>query len=220
MRLLSRRYCVCASAAVAICCLAGELSGQGRLDVAAGAVGVVTRVTPEDPQVRGQLTGVLLGGEGRVEIGRFSANVRYMEGSVKSTRLDVSQDLVEGEFLIGVSPIDWLTLKLGPHVRSFTFADGTRRRWFYWEGRVRGTARLFDQQLRSYVEVWKALSADVSGADPFDYGQGAEGGLELRLATSPLWARLGYRVQRSRLQNVRRPQTIEQILLGFGVTRN
>ncbi len=179
----------------------------------------MARVFPEEPSVTDRLSGLLIGVEVGAAVGRFSMSARYSEGTVKSTRLDVSQDVVDGEFLLGLSLVEWLTVKFGPHVRSFTFSDGARRRWLFWEGRVRAEARLFDRWLRSYAEGWRAFGADVSGPDPFKFGQGAEAGLEGRLATSPFWARIGYRIERSALTGVTASQIVEQILIGVGVSR-
>jgi hypothetical protein len=198
---------------------AGALLAQNPLRASFGGFGAATRVETEEPAVTQLLTGFLLGGVASAALGRFSIDGRYAEGSVESSNGSFAQDVVEAEVLIGAAPLPWLLVKAGPHVRSFTFADGTRRRWVFWEARLRAQARMLDRVLLGYLEGWKVVGGSVSGSDPFDAAQGAEGGLEFRFESLPVWTRIGYRVDRSRLQGIADPQTVEQIIFAVGVRK-
>src|SRR2546429_2981928 len=73
----------------------------------------------------------------------------------------VPRDLVEARLLLGVQPVPWLTLGVGPHVRAFVF-DTTTVRWVMWQARARVQGALPSPRLETDVELWYALSAKVN----------------------------------------------------------
>ena len=123
-----------------------------------------------------RLAGLSAGGGASLAYGRLGLGIQYMEGSLSPSGDGAGRDLVEGEAMLSLRTLSWLSLKLGPHIRSFIVDDGTER-WLFWEGRIRTEARLGTERLTSSLEIWQVLSADVNTVEPFDKGQGIEGNL-------------------------------------------
>jgi hypothetical protein len=64
--------------------------------------------------------------------------------------------------------------------------------------------------MQTYVELWGALSGSVGDPSAKAGGRGADAGLELRLSSqTPLWGRLGYRIESSHADALR--ETVESI---------
>ena len=89
-----------------------------------------------------RFSGLVLGAEGGLVSDRFAVRLRYAEGRVnpKSGSTAEARDVVEGEALVGVRAMPWLTLWVGPSARAYTTADGDQR-WLTWSGRVTSTSR-------------------------------------------------------------------------------
>ena len=100
-------------------------------------------------------------------------------------------------------------------------SDVGTQRWFFWEVRLRGEATLGIPVLKGYLEGWNVISNNLDVPEPWDRGQGIEGGLRLQSAGRPLWARLGYRMDHSRLGSGARTETMEQLVatVGFSLGR-
>jgi len=204
--------------AVTVLIVAGvhDLDAQNRLggEVALGPVS--TQVSSQDPEFSGQLSGVTLSGRVGLTYWKLLLDARYLEGTVKSGDNEREEDVVEGELMVGMVPLSWLAVKIGPHVRSLVTAQGTQR-WWFWEGRVRAQANLGTPLLRSYLEAWHVFSANVDLAEGYDSGNGIEGGLRASLSQLPFWAELAYRIDNSRLGGGETTQTVEELILAIGV---
>lgn len=168
-----------------------------------------------------RLTGVTRGFEGRAMLGRFLVHVRYLEGNLSTSGGSTDRDLVEGEAFLGVRPISWVTLKAGPHVRSYLTGDVVER-WVFWEGRLRAELELFlpatrSFALHSYLEGWRVLSADVNIPESVDDANGVETGMMIRLTQLPIWARIAYRVDRANLSKGARRETVQELIFALGL---
>jgi hypothetical protein len=144
----------------------------------------------------------------------------YAQGKVDSVGVSgPGHDLVEGSALLGVRTLPWLTIAVGPHARSYTLTSGTQR-WVFWEFRARAAGAFIGSAARGYVELWRALSADVNVPEAFDHAQGGEAGMVIRFARAPLQARVAYRMDHAVLRSVRggeRLETVDGLMVGFGL---
>jgi len=193
------------------------LRAQTRLSLVGGlgpaAVHVHSRTETGDEA----LSGTVGGGDGMARLGRLELDISYLEGRLQPDTIGpAARDYVEGRALLGVHALSWLALKIGPHARSYVTGAGTQR-WVFWEAHVRADGSLAGSQLRSYVELWRVLSASVNVIEPYDYGQGGEAGLLLRLPRAPVWAGLAYGLDHSKLGGGLRLETHEAVRLTIGI---
>lgn len=162
-----------------------------------------------------QSSGLTIGGAAEVSLGWLRLDLRYLEGGLGSEDDIADQDIVEGELLLGLAPLSWLKLKLGPHIRSYVTPQGTQR-WVFWEGRVATSMPLGSPNLMAHLELWHVLSASVDAVEPFDSGNGLEGGIRLCLSRLPFSFRLAYRIDHSSLGSGVKTDTVEQLVFGLG----
>lgn len=161
------------------------------------------------------LSGTVMGIEGRVELWVVGIDVAYAQGKVDpDSGTPAARDVVEGRVLIGNRPWNGLSLKAGPHIRSYVTASGTQR-WLFWEARLRAEGTIVGT-MHVYAEVWRMLSGDVNVLEAFDGGQGGEAGLVVALPRSPFWGRLAYGIERSKLGGGARLETVEGLSLALG----
>ena len=197
----------------------GAVRAQDRSKfVVAGVLGFssVTQKTALDTT---KSSGTLFGLEAGFRYWRAELRGRYSQGGLEPTGGGQSTDLVEGELMLGVWPVDMLELRFGPRARSYVTNAGTVR-WVFWEVRARFEANLSrGSSLWSYFEAWYALTGSVNAAESFGNGRGLEGGLGLLIPSTPVRLRLGYRIDQGRLQEDSRTEAIEELILAVGVGR-
>jgi hypothetical protein len=184
----------------------------------AGADGSVSRVRFHSA-VRGggeARSGFAVGGRARIVLGHVSLEASYAQGRLTAdTGAAAPQNLVDGSLALVVRPTHWLALLAGPHLRGYVAPGGTER-WVFWEARARGESAIIPGVLQAHIEGWIAVASSVN-VDPGAAGaHGGEAGLTLRLAQSPFWARLAYAVDRARMTNDVRTETVETVFLGIG----
>ncbi|HEV2752092.1 MAG TPA: hypothetical protein VGV12_16335 [Gemmatimonadales bacterium] len=198
---------------------AGTLGAQTLAPTGLFSVGS-TRVRSQVAGVTTQLSGAMVGGDGTLSFGRLQLALNYAQGKVDSVGVSSpGHDLVEGSALLGVRTLPWLTIAVGPHARSYTLTSGTQR-WVFWEFRARAAGAFIGSAARGYVELWRALSADVNVPEAFDHAQGGEAGMIVRFARAPLQARVAYRVDHAVLRSARggeRLETVDGLMVGFGL---
>jgi hypothetical protein len=132
--------------------------------------------------------------EARAAWGRVIVGVDYLGGRVSPvTTGPAARDLVEGRAFVGVTPWPWLALSVGPQARAYV-TDSATVRWVFWQARARVQSPLAGSQLTTYVELWRALSSEVTPATPLGRAQGGEAGLVVHPPRGPLWLRLSYRL--------------------------
>lgn len=199
---------------------AGTLTAQTLAPTGIFTVGS-TRIRSQS----GQFSGAVVGGDGTLSFGRLELAVSYVQGKVDSVGTSGAagagggHDLVEGSVLLGARPLSWLTIATGPHARSYTLTSGTQR-WVFWELRARAAAAFIGSAARGYVELWRALSADVNVPESFDHAQGGEAGMIIRFARAPLQARVAYRMDHTVLKSAlggTRLETVDGLVVGIGL---
>jgi hypothetical protein len=207
------------SALVISILIASTASAQLPLNLTLSGAGFSTNLNTEESSGEAQrLSGFSAGGAAAVAYGRIGFGIRYLEGSLSPSGGGTSRAIVEGEAMLSVRALSWLSFKLGPHIRSFIQNNATER-WLFWEGRVRTETRLGTRRVTSSLEFWQVLSGDVNTTEPFDGGQGLEGSLRWDISSLPVWLNLGYRIDRSHLGGGSRTEVLEHVFLGVGIGR-
>jgi hypothetical protein len=169
--------------------------------------------------VSSALSGTLFGGEGQVGLGPVALDLGYWQGSLTAqSGPAANEDMVEGQALLGVSPVAWFTVSAGPVARAYTTAAGTER-WLSW--RVQGHVQdeLVPQAVRGYAELWFIASSAVNVVQPFTSGRGGRVGLRLEPASWPVWFTLGYGIEQIRLGSGSRIDTVDRVTFGLGYGR-
>ncbi len=198
---------------------ARALAGQTLVQPALGIAGQFVRLRTELPGETDLWSGMTAGVQGSLTIGRLvQFDLGYLQGTLHSRSGSTgSRDFIEGRAGLGLAPLRWLALSLGPHVRSYVAPDGTER-WVRWEARARARGPIALPGLTGDVEAWRVLSATIDLPGPFDRGQGGAAGLTARLPHAPgWWARLAYGIDRIAITG--RQETVETVLLVVGVGR-
>lgn len=187
----------------------GKLSASAALELSAASARSRLHDTSE------AFGGVLFGGEASLTLGKLSLEVLYLEGGASSDRNEADRDVVEGEAMLGFRALRWLSLKIGPHARSFVTAQGTQR-WMFWELRLGADAALGTPVLKGYFEGWTSLATNLDVAESLDRARGLQGGIRLEPQRSPVSFRIGYRMDHSRLADGLRLETMEHLMLAVG----
>ncbi len=201
--------------AAALSALSPQLAAQARWEISLGATGGRETVRSRTDSLRERLGGAVFTGEAMVTRDRLALRLRYGQGHVTAdTGTLMARDVAEGEALLGYTARPWLTLWLGPHARAYDTALGDQR-WLFWSARVSARGNVFPGRVESFVELWQAFAGRVSRPASSAGGRGAEAGLQLRLASRPLWGRLAYRVEQGRVGAGRR-ETVEVVTLTVG----
>src|SRR5256886_13553110 len=163
--------------------LASGLPAQQRPRGTAFADGAIVRYgTKLGGADAGSFGGPTFGLQAGVSLAKFTLSAQYLEGrlSARPGSTDtLARDLVEARLLLGVRPVPWLSLGLGPHIRAFVF-DTTTVRWVMWQARARAQGALPSTRLETYVELWYALSTTVNLPPPAGPVRGGGAGVLLR----------------------------------------
>ncbi|UCG87427.1 MAG: hypothetical protein JSW71_02465 [Gemmatimonadota bacterium] len=192
-----------------------RLNAQSGVGLALSLAPMPVAVTRTADTTASRFSGLTIGGSVGLRLGRLRLDLRYLEGGLGSDLEIPDQDIVEGELLLGVAPLAWLTVKAGPHIRSFVTAQGTQR-WVFWEGRVAATAKLGSPNLLTYLEAWHVFFSDVDAVEQYDSGNGLEGGIRLALDRLPFWGTLAYRIDQNSLGSGTKTDTVEQLVIAIG----
>lgn len=131
----------------------------------------------------------------------------------------VGRDLVEGSVYAGLRFAQRFMLSGGTRARSYVQPAGTRR---HLAVIARGT---FETPVASSIasariDVWTALLGRTNIDERFDNARGGEAALTLHFPNSPLWARLGYRVEHTLFDGGGREETVEglRFMVGLGTS--
>ena len=187
----------------------------------AGADGSIYRVRFRSAVQGGgeALSGFATGAQARFVRGRGTMEVSYAQGRLTAeTGSAAPRSLVDGSLAFAFRPKPWLVLKAGPHLRGYVAPSGTER-WVFWEARARGESAIIPDVLKAHLEGWVALASSVN-VDPGAGGaHGGEAGLTLRLPQLPFSVRFAYAVDRAKLANDARSETVEAVFLGITYSR-
>ena len=164
-----------------------------------------------------KLSGLMVGGRLHVALHPVSLDLSYSQGRLTAdTGGAAARAIVEGSLLATARPLDWLALKVGPHLRAYAAPGGTER-WVLWEARAHAETPILEGRWLAYGELWLAVGSSVN-VDPGSAGaRGAEAGLTIKLPQSPLWVRLGYAVDQARLKNDTRIESVQSVILAVAL---
>jgi len=207
-----------AGLALALALEPGALPGQ-TVQPAFGVAAQYVRWRADLPGETDLSSGAAAGVEGGVRLGRLlQLEAAYLQGTLHPGSGSVdSRDFIDGRAGLGLAPLHWLVVSLGPHVRSYVAPAGTER-WVRWEARARVQGPIGLPGLTGHLEGWRVLSAAIDLPGPFDRGQGGAAGITARVGHSPgWWVRLAYAVDRIAITG--RQETVETVLLVVGVGR-
>lgn len=204
---------------VGLALLAGTAGAQSRLGTTIHATVALARVNRQTVLDTTQLGGMLVGLDAAFRLGKFELRGRYAQGSIEEDGGGASNDLVEGELMLGVRPLDKLLFRFGPRARSFVTPTGTLR-WVFWEARVRlETSLNATGSFWSYFEGCYSLFGGVNSAEAFGGGRGLEGGLGFAVPSTRLKVRVGYRIDRGALESDLRAEAVDALQISVGIGR-
>jgi hypothetical protein len=165
----------------------------------------------------GALQGMAIGGMGHASVWRLELDARYGEGKLEQSGTGALRDLVEGEVMLGIRVVPWLSLRGGPQLRGF-LVGGITERWLLWEARVRVDAFVAPRAIRGYLEVGGAVSGNTRNADgPFGNSRRGEAGMAIRFPRAPIWLSLSYAVERTRLASNTGLDALEHFTASLGI---
>lgn len=188
--------------------------------------GVGMRLNSQTGPSTQKWSGAAFGFQGQIlYLSRITFDLGYWQGKLNGSGT-ADRDVVEGYAQLGGRPLDWLSLRVGPHAWTYVSDAGTQR-WFLWEGRAHAQANVLPG-VRSYLELWKVIGANVNVPQGFQSGTGGEGGLSLLLRDVPVIpqrlpvrVRLSYGIERVRMNGTlaqgSRAELIDRLSLSLGI---
>lgn len=205
---------------------ASPLAAQHKLWWNAEISGIGMRLNSQTGPSTQKWSGAAFGFQSQVlYLNRITIDLGYWQGKLNGVQTG-DRDVVEGFAQLGARPLDWLSLRVGPHAWTYVSDAGTQR-WFLWEGRARAQGQVLPA-VQSYLEVWKVFSANVNVPQAFQTGMGGEGGLSLRIRDVPfiperlpVRIRLAYGIERVRMNGTlaqgSRAEVLDRLTLALGV---
>ena len=214
------------SAGAVVALAAAPLAAQHSLWWNGEISGIGMRLNSQTGPSAQKWSGAAFGFQGQVlYLSRFTIDLGYWQGKLNGVGTG-DRDVVEGYAQLGARPLDWLSLRVGPHAWTYVSGAGTQR-WFLWEGRAHAQGQILPA-VQSYIELWKVFSANVNVPQAFQTGMGGEGGLSLRIRNVPIIPerlpvriRLAYGIERVRMNGTlaqgSRAEVLDRLTLGLGV---
>lgn len=218
------RHTGMASALLAL--VAAPLAAQHQPWWSAEISGIGMRLNSQTGPSTQKWSGAAFGFQGQFLLAhRVTIDAGYWQGKLNGVGTG-DRDVVEGYAQLGARPLNWLSLRAGPHAWTYVSDAGTQR-WFLWEGRAHAQGQILPA-VQSYLEVWKVFSATVNVPQAFQTGMGGEGGLSLRIRDVPLIPqrlpvriRLAYGIERVRMTGTQaqgsRAEVLDRLTLALGV---
>ena len=204
--------------AVAVLAAATPAAAQNLTGGAGATVGTLRSRTRVGGSTEA-FVGPVIGGEGRVGLGRVSVDLSYLQGTLEpDTGSAEPNDYVEGDAYLSVVTVPGVTLRVGPRAHAYISSTGTQR-WLFWTGRVRGERSLIAPGVSGFIEVWAAFSADVNVSEEFSRGTGGTAGMTVHLGKVPFYGRLMYSVEHASMGDGTRLDTVESVSLVVGYGR-
>jgi hypothetical protein len=145
-----------------------------------------------------RLSGFLYGVEGRASLWRMHARAEYRQGSLDRGDVPGSGSVVTARASLGLEPVPWFAITSGPHISSVETLTGDEL-IVRWRVEVHGSAPL----VLGWAVGFASIGGSVAGTS-VDWGQpfrstGGDVGLLVGGGRHPMWARLGYRMDRELL---------------------
>ena len=185
--------------------------------VGAGATTTVTTVRRATSSGGEVLSGIVVGGEGRLTAGRFTLHLAYAEGSLRTEGGAPGQPYVEGSAALGVVPLPGLSVAVGPHARAY-IVDAVPQRRLLSRLHVRYAATVVGDAIRGYVEGWTGFVHAPSGRAAGTW-RGGGVGVSLHPAGRTLTLRLSYAIDRAHADDAAGPETVQGLTFALTVGR-
>jgi hypothetical protein len=162
------------------------------------------------------LSGTLFGVDGRASLWWLHARGEYRQGRLTSELPgEASRDAVFARASVGIRPVPWLALTAGPRIGTVD-SDDSSRRVVRWRIELHGSAPLIPEVAWGFASIGGSIGGnDVDWGGPS--GGGGEVGVRFSRPNFPLWATLGYRMDRDQHGNGSW-QAVETVYLGVGVS--
>ena len=177
------------------------------------------RVRSDLPDVTERLGGAAFGLELALRRGIVRMELEYREANLSAgAPVTMARDMSEGAVQFGIQPASLLYIAAGVHRRHFETAVGAQR-WTLWELTVRAQHTLVADLAHGYVELRPVLSGVTTAAGSWGSGLGGEAGLRVQLPGLPISLRLGYQIERYRLDDGGRTETTDGIAIALAIAR-
>jgi len=194
-----------------------SVAAQQPLHATVGFEGAYTRAHSRATGATELVSGTAFTGQALLALQHWRLRLEYGQGNLDAdTGTAAPRGLAEGRAQLGLDVAPWLTLWAGPRARSYK-QSGTWQRWWFWEIATEARGTLFADRAYAFGGLAFAPAGTVDALPAFSRATGVSAGLAVRLPGGTPWARLGYRVDQTRLAGGRR-ETVEAISLG--VTMN
>lgn len=218
--MIRRGRCVCVGRWIVALLLVGGLPGSGVaqdewLALGPSAAWSEVQLDGFEPERDLGLSGLLYGGEIRGSWWRLVGRGEYRQGLLDREAGGGTERVIQARGSVGVRALSWLTVSGGPILWRIGTAAGVEE-IVRWRVGVRGEGPLIEDIAIAFAD----LSGSVAGTrmkweEP--PGAGGDVGLLLRVPGAPVWATVGYRLDREVFSGAAR-QTIETIYLSIGLS--
>ena len=163
------------------------------------------------------ISGWLYGIEGQATLWRLHVRAEYRQGRPDQENLDgASTRVATARASFGVRPIPWVAVTGGPTYTTIDLPDGDRN-ILRWRVEAHGNAPI----VAGVVSAFASLGGTVAGTDLEGFsplgGGGGELGIVLGAEDRPVWARLGFRMERETSFEDGASQTLETTYITIGV---
>lgn len=164
------------------------------------------------------LDGMLYGVEARGSFWRLWVGGEYRQGRMWQDHLRGARTrVISARGSVGISVLPWMAVTAGPHLSRVGTPAGDRQIVRWRLGTVL-TVPLVGDLLQGVASVAGSVAGTAAeGAGFAGSGGGGEVGLRIEPLGRPIWARLGYRVDREYLQ-LDRSHHIQTAFLTVGVS--
>jgi len=163
-------------------------------------------------------SGTMVGIEAMAGMGLVELAGRYAQGSVTGDAAEDNRDLVEGELILRIRPVQPFWFGAGPYARSYVFEIGTER-WLTWEARLGFESPLGTDMLRGHLHVAYALGGNAEPGGSLQGARRVEGGLGFRLPRTPIEVGVAYRIEQADIEGDVATDIVEQLILRARIGR-
>jgi hypothetical protein len=194
--------------------LARAQTGE-RLVLGVSAARAEMRMVGFEPEAE-SLSGPLFGVEGRASLWWMHARGEYRQGRLEREGPEGSTRVVTARAGLGIHPFPWLAITAGPSIWTVDTDEGDRR-ITRWRVEAHGSSPLIPGVATGFATIGGSVAG--TGLDwgvPFR-SAGGEAGILLGGLSRPMWARLGYRMDREYLSDGSW-QAVETAYLTVGVS--
>jgi len=145
-----------------------------------------------------RLEGFLYGAEGRGSWWRLHARGEFRQGRLDRDRRGGSSRVILARAGVGVRPLRWIALTAGPRITSVDLGDEDEL-IVRWQVEMHASGPIVDGFATAFASVDGSVGGtDMNWDEPLR-SVGGEVGLLLGGIESPVWGRIGYRVDRELL---------------------